>query len=323
MKTKIISFLHIHYSKNLNVFLFSPCANRRNTQLQRVSVLAWFKSITSSRNLKGFGSWSSSYASFFLKTLMIQFEREFGSLQDFDHASHEIKKALRGVNVKVTHRGNMRWKYRISGLTSQATRELNINNNYCFPFNIIFPVDEGGTMKSVVEYFRETYGFAIQRVQWPCLQVGNTKRPNYLPMEILSSMELISDQTSPFTNLKMLKIYPKVVDSAERAQKNASMSVEVKKFLLHGSSSATFTMASRENEADTQEKADAKPVPVKVSMRKDLFKDKPDLEQPGRQIHRNRNMSSIHEVSRYTFCSLWNDKSGHNIPISNMGFAEA
>ena len=60
-------------------------------------------------------------------------------------------------------------------------------------------------------------------------------------MQILSSMELISDQTSPFTNLKMLKIYPKVVDSAERAQKNASMSVEVKKFLLHGSSSATFT----------------------------------------------------------------------------------
>ncbi|GKD75574.1 argonaute 1-like protein, partial [Tanacetum coccineum] len=39
-------------------------------------------------------------------------------------------------------------------------------------------------MKSVVEYFRETYGFPIQHVQWPCLQVGNTQRPNYLPMEV-------------------------------------------------------------------------------------------------------------------------------------------
>ena len=39
-------------------------------------------------------------------------------------------------------------------------------------------------MKSVVEYFRETYGFAIQHVQWPCLQVGNTQRSNYLPMEV-------------------------------------------------------------------------------------------------------------------------------------------
>ena len=36
----------------------------------------------------------------------------------------QIKKALRGIKVEVTHRGNMRRKYRISGLTSQATREL-------------------------------------------------------------------------------------------------------------------------------------------------------------------------------------------------------
>lgn len=39
-------------------------------------------------------------------------------------------------------------------------------------------------MKSVVEYFYETYGFVIQHTQWPCLQVGNTQRPNYLPMEV-------------------------------------------------------------------------------------------------------------------------------------------
>eukprot|EP00253_Pinus_taeda_P007968 PITA_07968 len=36
----------------------------------------------------------------------------------------KIKKALRGVKVEVTHRANMRRKYRISGLTSQPTREL-------------------------------------------------------------------------------------------------------------------------------------------------------------------------------------------------------
>ncbi|KAI3750767.1 hypothetical protein L2E82_21571 [Cichorium intybus] len=82
-----------------------------------------------------------------------------------------IKKALRGVKVEVTHRGNMRRKYCIYGLTSQATRELN------------FPVDDRGRMNSVVEYFSETYEFSIQHIQWPCLQVGNTNRPNYLPME--------------------------------------------------------------------------------------------------------------------------------------------
>ncbi|KAL6281772.1 hypothetical protein ACE6H2_018653 [Prunus campanulata] len=96
-------------------------------------------------------------------------------LSDSDRV--KIKKALRGVKVEVTHRGNMRRKYRISGLTSQATRELT------------FPVDERGTMKSVVEYFYETYGFVIQHTQWPCLQVGNQQRPNYLPMEVCKIVE--------------------------------------------------------------------------------------------------------------------------------------
>ncbi|KAG9133575.1 hypothetical protein Leryth_016526 [Lithospermum erythrorhizon] len=89
----------------------------------------------------------------------------------------KIKKALRGVKVEVTHRGNMRRKYRISGLTSQATRELT------------FPVDEIGTMKFVVEYFQQTYGFVIHHTQLPCLQVGNQQRPNYLPMEVCKIVE--------------------------------------------------------------------------------------------------------------------------------------
>ncbi|KAJ4746619.1 Argonaute family protein [Rhynchospora pubera] len=96
-------------------------------------------------------------------------------LSDSDRV--KIKKALRGVKVEVTHRGNMRRKYRISGLTSQATRELT------------FPVDERGTMKSVVQYFHETYGFNIQHTTLPCLQVGNQQRPNYLPMEVCKIVE--------------------------------------------------------------------------------------------------------------------------------------
>ncbi|MCD7456268.1 argonaute 1B [Datura stramonium] len=96
-------------------------------------------------------------------------------LSDADRV--KIKKALRGVKVEVTHRGNMRRKYRIANLTSQATRELT------------FPVDEKGTLKSVIEYFRETYGFVIQHTQWPCLQVGNQQRPNYLPMEVCKIVE--------------------------------------------------------------------------------------------------------------------------------------
>ncbi|CAO2822761.1 unnamed protein product [Amaranthus hypochondriacus] len=94
-----------------------------------------------------------------------------------DADSVKIKKALRGVKVEVTHRENVRRKYRVSGLSSQPTREL------------IFPVDEHMNMKSVIEYFQEVYGFTIQYAHLPCLQVGNQKKVNYLPMEACKIVE--------------------------------------------------------------------------------------------------------------------------------------
>ncbi|KAK4357092.1 hypothetical protein RND71_022702 [Anisodus tanguticus] len=96
-------------------------------------------------------------------------------LSDSDRV--KIKKALRGVKVEVTHRGNVRRKYRVSGLTPQPTREL------------VFPVDDNLTMKSVVEYFQEMYGFTIMYTHLPCLQVGNQKKANYLPMEACKIVE--------------------------------------------------------------------------------------------------------------------------------------
>lgn len=39
-------------------------------------------------------------------------------------ALFQVKKALRGVKVEVTHRGDVRRKYRVSGITTQPTREL-------------------------------------------------------------------------------------------------------------------------------------------------------------------------------------------------------
>ncbi|KAI3976434.1 hypothetical protein MKX01_008292 [Papaver californicum] len=90
----------------------------------------------------------------------------------------KIKKALRGVKVQVTHRGNsMRRKYCISGITASATRELT------------FPVDDKGTLKSVVQYFQETYNYNLQHTSWPCLIVGNQKNPNYMPMEVCNIVE--------------------------------------------------------------------------------------------------------------------------------------
>ncbi|KAL5562957.1 hypothetical protein UlMin_032704, partial [Ulmus minor] len=46
----------------------------------------------------------------------------FWPLSDSDHI--KIKKALRGVKVEVTRRGDVHRKFRVSGLTTQPTREL-------------------------------------------------------------------------------------------------------------------------------------------------------------------------------------------------------
>ncbi|KAI7739804.1 hypothetical protein M8C21_024268 [Ambrosia artemisiifolia] len=56
-----------------------------------------------------------------------------------------------------------------------------------------------------------------------------------------SSVELISDQPSPFTRLKSLKIYPSDITEPE-----VTMSTEVKNFLLDSSQDATFTLVSHE-----------------------------------------------------------------------------
>nr|CAD1818338.1 unnamed protein product [Ananas comosus var. bracteatus] len=89
----------------------------------------------------------------------------------------KIKKALRGIRVEATHRRDKCIRYRISGVTSVPMNQL------------MFPVDEQGTMISVVQYFREQYRYSLKYIHWPCLQAGNDKRPIYLPMEVCKIVE--------------------------------------------------------------------------------------------------------------------------------------
>ena len=70
-----------------------------------------------------------------------------------------------------------------------------------------FPVDERNTQKSVVEYFYETYGFRIQHTQLPCLQVGNSNRPNYLPMEVTSKFVINYCQLTNTSYANFLLLY--------------------------------------------------------------------------------------------------------------------
>ena len=94
------------------------------------------------------------------------------------HVPLQIKKALRGLRVEVTHRGQMRRKYRIAGLTKDSARELRFQLST-------------GESKTVRDYFRETYKLQLRYDFLRCLQVGTEQKPNYLPIEVCAEMDLI------------------------------------------------------------------------------------------------------------------------------------
>nr|TKW34679.1 hypothetical protein SEVIR_2G321800v2 [Setaria viridis] len=95
--------------------------------------------------------------------------RAFRSITNMDYV--KIKKALRGVRVEVTHRGDACRKYRIATVTQSRPSVLDFESS-------------SGVRKTVTDYFREAYQLEIQYDFLPCLQVGSDQRPNYLPMEV-------------------------------------------------------------------------------------------------------------------------------------------
>ncbi|VAH30853.1 unnamed protein product [Triticum turgidum subsp. durum] len=124
----------------------------------------------------------TSYKAFIKPQLVIDFVAELLCRRISDGPINyierlKIAKALHGIKVYVTHRGDVRKKYRISGLSSEGASKLS------------FPVGDHGTQKTVMQYFQEKHGYDIQHFVLPCLQVGNQQRPNYLPMEVCKIAE--------------------------------------------------------------------------------------------------------------------------------------
>ncbi|KAF9624727.1 hypothetical protein IFM89_013265, partial [Coptis chinensis] len=115
-----------------------------------------------------------------------------------DEERFKVRKALKGLKIEVTHRGNLRRKYTVSGVTREPTKEL------------MFPVGDGGHMKYVVEHFRETYHINIEYASLPCLQVGS--KATWLPMEVCKivggqryTKRLNAKQTGNLVKLNSLK----------------------------------------------------------------------------------------------------------------------
>ncbi|KAG2636867.1 protein argonaute 18-like [Panicum virgatum] len=105
----------------------------------------------------------------FVMEILNKDNRTFGNITNMDYA--KIKKALKGVRVEVTHRGDARRKYRIATLTQSGPSVMDFESS-------------SGVRKTVTDYFREAYQMELQYGFLPCLQVGSDQRPIYLPMEV-------------------------------------------------------------------------------------------------------------------------------------------
>jgi eukaryotic translation initiation factor 2C len=91
----------------------------------------------------------------------------------------KCERLLKGVKVVVTHRGEMRRKYKIASLTRSPADETYFMHSR---------KSEGGqTVEkeiTVADYFQLQYNFQLRFPHLPCLKVGSPQRVVYLPLEV-------------------------------------------------------------------------------------------------------------------------------------------
>ncbi|KAK6272217.1 hypothetical protein POUND7_009300, partial [Theobroma cacao] len=82
-----------------------------------------------------------------------------------------VKKALKGVKVRLTHMAYAK-TCNIVGISRMPISQLT------------FTLDDKKTNVSVVQYFREKYNIVLKYASLPALQSGSEAKPVYMPMEL-------------------------------------------------------------------------------------------------------------------------------------------
>ncbi len=96
-------------------------------------------------------------------------DSDFGRQLDGRRISR-LKKCVKGLRVRVTHRDTKR-RYKITGISDVPASKLE------------FPTDEEGGVTTVAQYFAEKYN-PLKLPNMYCLKVGSKKKPQYLPPEV-------------------------------------------------------------------------------------------------------------------------------------------
>ncbi|XP_017983597.1 PREDICTED: protein argonaute 5 [Theobroma cacao] len=88
----------------------------------------------------------------------------------------KVKKALKGVKVRLTHMAYAK-TCNIVGISRMPISQLT------------FTLDDKKTNVSVVQYFREKYNIVLKYASLPALQSGSEAKPVYMPMELCQIVE--------------------------------------------------------------------------------------------------------------------------------------
>ncbi|KAG0611825.1 hypothetical protein M758_7G167600 [Ceratodon purpureus] len=102
--------------------------------------------------------------------------RDLTALQDRDW--HKAKNVLKGVRVETTHMQVSR-THKIGGFSDRPIRDLKFTKRI---------KDDGGNVReedvSVEAYYFEVYSYTLKYPGLPALDVGNKKKPTFIPVEL-------------------------------------------------------------------------------------------------------------------------------------------
>ncbi|KAH9603060.1 hypothetical protein KSS87_014862, partial [Heliosperma pusillum] len=118
----------------------------------------------------------SSARPFFKPICVTSFIMENAKLRDIsrplgDADRLKAKKALRGTTVETNHTG-YRKCYKVIGISNEPANQ------------IMFSLGNEESQLSVAQYFRDKYKLQLKFPALPCIQVGSSKKPTYIPMEL-------------------------------------------------------------------------------------------------------------------------------------------
>ncbi|CAG2168237.1 unnamed protein product, partial [Oppiella nova] len=140
---------------------------------------------------------------FISKIMGIQNRADFMALKEFrDSDRKRIEKELKGIVIQVTHLTYKR-KYKVIGMSKEPATRVTFDYKKTDPRGK--EIDLGKI--SVIEFFEKHYPdrCPLHFGHLPCIMVGNSKNPNYLPLDVC---ELVPDQhvSKNLTNEQMVEM---------------------------------------------------------------------------------------------------------------------